>query len=268
MCSKACSQVILISANVILFLLGIATTVLGSLALGFANDYLTSQGLQLDEQFIVWGVVCGGVLILMGFVGILAAIPGDGCITFQKFLLGIYVTVVSILVALQVIGGVLALVYSDEIQETPMASADGSKQPYATKVQLAMESFISSLFNRCCVSQVTGPDTTCNSIRWFLDMKGVWTASGQYNGCGATAEQFHTKFLAWFADNFGRIAIAMIAMGAVELLLVVSSCHLLCSMTLEQMANGGAFVVQSKGKGLDDAAGPGVEMGPTDAVPV
>ena len=132
-CIATISKYLSFAVNVITFLVGLATTVVGSLIISdrsFVSKLLSNQTEELDvatrivtedeikSELDILFSYAGGIVVAVGtFVVILSVIGFFGLFKNSRCLLMLYVFVITILTIAQTVAIVLAAVYQDLLNE-------------------------------------------------------------------------------------------------------------------------------------------------------
>ncbi|XP_072047880.1 CD63 antigen-like [Amphiura filiformis] len=126
-CCSGIAKIILIVVNLCVWIVGIALIGVGSLVLANSEEYSAWFGDQ-DTITVVSGftIGIGCVIFFVGFCGCYGAMSKTVCF------LQIYFGFLAVIVVLEIIAGVLAFVYQDEIKEVVADSIQEAVKGYGT----------------------------------------------------------------------------------------------------------------------------------------
>lgn len=261
MCSALVSRSVLRALNVVLLLFGILVVALGAASIQFANEFFSesssdsgNDAMVLDTHFVSYAMIAGGVLMLMAFVGIVGSIHGtekDEHRGTVKVVLYFYAIVLLVFILLQIIGGGFAYQYADGVQRTaklnkidPDSLSDKDAfYLHLTDTEEKVDKFIRKQYKDCCTDPVTAQTSSCNAIRYGLNLKAGFE-NNQYNACGVNQQEFYDQVVKLFSDNFYRVAGAMLVIGLLEVTMVISALHLACQNFQDSSSGSSAKVVQ------------------------
>jgi len=242
--------------NFVLFFLGISTIILGALSVEFADQYFkTAEGQPIiTVDFATAAIALGGVFVLLSFVGIIGAaiyeppiLSKDTChfCSWRKVLLHGYASIMIVLIVVQVLMGIIGYMYVSELESVRIdnnaTTESGAQTEFTTRVQKEIDAYLDSTYARCCVSEDGSMETTCTIIRDSVGANtGGWSKKSGFNVCGCDAQGFRSKVIDWFQSNVIGLAIGMVVMGVVEIVMVISACHLACHSHFGP-GDGGSF---------------------------
>ncbi|XP_022082894.1 CD63 antigen-like isoform X2 [Acanthaster planci] len=236
-CGAKISKMILFVFNFLLWLVGIVLIGLGGFVVARPGTYGNFFGDSTNLLNVASGVVIavGCLVFLVAFAGCCGAMKESAC------LLKIYIAVVVVLVILEIVGGILALVFRENIESTlaevlsdQMATYekyDASANNLVDTVQKGFkccgnstyESWRGSKFQlmnpgkfvplSCCLDE---KDTTCNNGN-ALNTDINDKAKIHNGGCTSQIVQF-------VKDNFLIIGAVALGMVAAEILAMIFAC--------------------------------------------
>jgi len=244
-CCQKFAKAILIFINSVFFILGAAV-----LGMAVYLNYASVSWFAKDQQAIFSttglyaAMIFGGVIMALSLAGCVGAMKGaDGC---GKCFLFFYSATVLVVILVQLIGGIMVLVLAGQLGDF---GKNEQVHKAATEFDKAVEKFANQTYQTCC-----GPKGSEDDI-----CKLLLQTTPPVTECGKGEKKFADDLYQWVSKNFSKVGIGFIIIGAIEVLGLIMSCHLMCwsgrKAKTPEPIQGSAYVPPQQQHGGDLAYG-------------
>jgi hypothetical protein len=213
-CGLKIAKGILVLINVFLLIIGIVFSAVAGYALAMGGHFTTI----VPKAAMTMGLAAGVCLIIFSFMGCCASW------THNRFLLFLYSFCVLVIIIVEIVAGVavanfLGALKTISVAQNPTAAAQ------LTAADMAIVQAMNSTYTYCCIQN---PQlVACSSFLNITGNMGCVQGAGlpPMNGVSGF-NQFKINLEAFARSHFKPIGDAFAVLGAIELLALVSACHL------------------------------------------
>lgn len=214
-CLVKFSQRILIFINTLFFLFGACFVGLGSYIVAAAPKWFSAHQQEIFNPSGLWVAIIFGIVVMaVSLAGCMGACRPGGC---GKCFLFVYSAIVFVVILAEVIAGAVILLWGGAFGNVDNATTDKAVK----KFNEAVNKFVNSTYQDCCVDKNKDSDVVCKTLKSQI-------ADDKWCNDQAT---FKKDLLDWVQKNIKNIGIGVIVLGVIQILCLISACHVMCHAT-------------------------------------
>lgn len=221
-----CVRAIFVVCNILFFIMGIAAMCIGIYLKVSRSDFVEILESKEFETSSALLISAGIIVVVVSLVGFIGAWLNNQC------MLGLYLIFVLVIFAMELAAGIIALVYSRDIENIIKRELVEGLQKDKTR----------SAWDKLQEKYM------CCGVNNYTDWYGVYDIHNYniipdsccgYMGCGQSGGQVayiiscYNDAKEWISDNFYLIGAAGITIGVLQLSLIVVSFILICCIRKE-----------------------------------
>lgn len=222
-----CMRIIFGICNILFFIMGIIAMVIGIYLKVSRSDFVSILQSKEFETSSALLISAGIIVIVVSLVGFIGAWLNNQC------MLGLYFIFILVIFAMEIAAGIIAFIYRDDLQRVLKRELlEGLKKDNTRSAWNKLQ----EKYKCCGVNNYTD----WYGVYDIHNYKAIPDSCCGYDTCGQSGSQVayliscYEDAKEWFIDNIYLIAAAGIAIGVLQLILIVASIALICCIRREK----------------------------------